>query len=98
MLAVAVAIIFGNTFFYSVPVWYVADVLYVVIAVMFTCCFARAAKHGAVIAVVLWIPAAVVCYAAAMGWLGTEHVVWNVMNPLQLIVYSYLIGARLHIR
>ena len=97
-LAVSVGIIYINTFLYNVHAWYVADVLYILIALLFTHFCMKTAKHGWIIALLLWVPAVVVIYAAFDGWIGTEHMVWGIMNPLQLIVYSYLIGTRLHLK
>ena len=97
-LAVSVVIIYCNTFFYNTYAWYVADVLYILIALVFTCFCLRSGKYHWVIALLLWIPAAVVVYATAEGLLGVQHMVWGIMNPLQLILYSYLIGTRLHLK
>ena len=92
-LVISILIIYFNTFFYNAFAWYVADALYVLIPIIFTFFCRRSVLGDFVIAVLLWIPAIIIFYAVFQGWLTGSHIVWEIMNPLQLIFYSYLIGT-----
>ena len=81
-LVIAVLIIYFNTFFYNTLAWYVADILYVFIPIIFTCFCRRSVPRDSVITVLLWIPAVVIFYAAFQGWLTADHIVWHIMNCL----------------
>ena len=94
-LTISILIIYFNTFFYNAFAWYVADILYVFIPIIFTFFCRRSVLGDSVIAVLLWIPAIIIFYATFQGWLTENHMVWEIMNPPQLIFYSYLIGTYL---
>ena len=96
-LAVTVLIILLNSLIQNPTAWYIVDVLFVLIPIMFVATSMQT-KNASLVALILWIPAIVVGYMAFIGYLGIPHPIWTALNMWQLVVYSYLIGTRFRIR
>ena len=94
LLVAASLIILVNNFVYDALTWLVADVLYLVIALLFSFTVARTSKCGFIIAVLLWIPVLIVAYMLSRDIfaLFIENDVWLAMNMYQLLLYGYVIG------
>ena len=96
-LVTTVLIILINSFVENPVAWYVVDVLFILIPIIFTATCMHM-KNSSLVALILWIPAIIVGYMAFIGFLGIAHPIWTALNMWQLVVYSYLIGTRLKIR
>ena len=96
-LAITILIILINSYIQNPTAWYIVDALFVLIPIIFTATGLHT-KHGALVAIILWIPAIIVGYMAVIGFLGIPHPIWTALNMWQLVVYSYLIGTRFKIR
>ena len=100
LMLISIVVIYANTFLNNTPVWYALDALYVLIPLIFTCCCMRSVRHGAIIAILLWVPAiATLCILCMVFWgsLVTTPTLWSFINMYQLIIYSYFLGTRLRI-
>lgn len=81
-----------NTALDSAIVWYVIDVLYFIIPTMFLFVYAKSLENGLVIAVALFVPAAMVLYMLLQGLFFVDTPIWSMINIYQVFIYTYTAG------
>lgn len=98
LLFVAVLLICFNTIQQIPMIWYIADTIYILIALIATyrCIHAKGSqkKYESSIATLLWIPAIITILMFAQDML-VDNTIWRATNMYQLIIYT-LIGYKLY--
>lgn len=101
VLALLNTLLFALGISLAESLWTFVDVLYVLIAFLYTFFYRNTSKRGVLIAILLWIPALLALYYFYL-WGTTSYaeaqgmfvLIWDTLNLYTVLIYGYLLGTK----